>query len=56
MIKNKIYISLVITLFCAQLVKAQNLPAFLDEKQDIEVRVEDALKRMTHDGCLKVTD
>ena len=54
MIKNKIYISLVITLFCAQLVKAQNLPAYLDETKDIEVRVEDALKRMTLDEKIRV--
>ena len=54
MIKNKIYISLVITLFCAQLVKAQSLPAYLDETKDIEVRVEDALKRMTLDEKIRV--
>ena len=54
MIKNKFYISLVITLFCAQLVKAQNLPAYLDETKDIEVRVEDALKRMTLDEKIRV--
>ena len=54
MIKNKIYISLVITLFCAQLVKAQSIPAYLDETKDIEVRVEDALKRMTLDEKIRV--
>ena len=54
MIKNKIYISLVITLFCAQLVKAQSQPVYLDETKDIEVRVEDALKRMTLDEKIRV--
>ena len=54
MIKNKIYISLVITLFCAQAVKAQSLPVYLDETKDIEVRVEDALKRMTLDEKIRV--
>ena len=54
MIKNKIYISLVITLFCAQLVKAQSQPVYLDETKDIEVRAEDALKRMTLDEKIRV--
>ena len=54
MIKNKIYISLVITLFCAHLVKAQSQPVYLDETKDIEVRVEDALKRMTLDEKIRV--
>ena len=54
MIKNKIYISLVITLFCAQLVKAQSQPVSLDETTEIEVRVEDALKRMTLDEKIRV--
>lgn len=54
MIKNKIYISLVITLLCVQMVKAQSLPAYLDETKDIEVRVEDALKRMTLDEKIRV--
>ena len=54
MIKNKIYISLVITLFCAQAVKAQSLPVYLDEAKDIEVRVEDALRRMTLDEKIRV--
>lgn len=54
MIKNKIYISLVITLFCAQAVEAQSLPVYLDETKDIEVRVEDALRRMTLDEKIRV--
>ncbi len=54
MIMNKIYISLVITLFCAQAVKAQSLPVYLDEAKDIEVRVEDALRRMTLDEKIRV--
>ena len=41
---TKIYISLVVSLLCVQTVKAQSLPAYLDETKDIEVRVEDALK------------
>ena len=51
---NKIYISLVFTLFCAQAVKAQSLPVYLDEAKDIEVRVEDALRRMTLDEKIRV--
>ena len=54
MIMNKIYISLVFTLFCAQAVKAQSLPVYLDEAKDIEVRVEDALRRMTLDEKIRV--
>ena len=54
MIKNKFYISLVISLLCVQMVKAQSLPAYLDETKDIEVRVEDALKRMTLDEKIRV--
>ena len=54
MIKNKIYISLVFTLFCSQAVKAQSLPVYLDETKDIEVRVEDALRRMTLDEKIRV--
>ena len=54
MIKNKIYISLVVSLLCVQMVKAQSLPAYLDETKDIEVRVEDALKRMTLDEKIRV--
>ena len=54
MIMNKIYISLVITLFCAQAVKAQSLPVYLDEAKGIEVRVEDALRRMTLDEKIRV--
>ena len=54
MIKNKFYIPLVITLFCAQFVKAQSQPVYLDETKDIEVRVEDALKRMTLDEKIRV--
>ena len=51
---NKIYISLVFTLFCAQAVEAQSLPVYLDETKDIEVRVEDALRRMTLDEKIRV--
>ena len=54
MIKNKFYIPLVITLFCAQFVKAQSQPVYLDETKDIEVRVEDALRRMTLDEKIRV--
>ena len=54
MIKTKIYISLVVSLLCVQMVKAQSLPAYLDETKDIEVRVEDALKRMTLDEKIRV--
>lgn len=54
MIKNKFYISLVVSLLCFQTVKAQSLPAYLDETKDIEVRVEDALKRMTLDEKIRV--
>ena len=54
MIMNKIYISLVFTLFCAQAVEAQSLPVYLDETKDIEVRVEDALRRMTLDEKIRV--
>ena len=54
MIKNKFYISLVVSLLCVQTVKAQSLPAYLDETKDIEVRVEDALKRMTLDEKIRV--
>ena len=54
MIKNKIYISLVVSLLCVQTVKAQSLPAYLDETKDIEVRVEDALRRMTLDEKIRV--
>ena len=54
MIKNKIYISLVVSLLCAQAVKAQSLPVYLDEAKDIEVRVEDALRRMTLDEKIRV--
>ncbi|MDY4498672.1 MAG: glycoside hydrolase family 3 C-terminal domain-containing protein [Prevotella sp.] len=48
------YIPLVITLFCAQFVKAQSQPVYLDETKDIEVRVEDALRRMTLDEKIRV--
>ena len=51
---NKIYISLVFTLFCSQAVKAQSLPVYLDEAKDIEVRVDDALRRMTLDEKIRV--
>ena len=54
MIKNMFYIPLVITLFCAQFVKAQSQPVYLDETKDIEVRVEDALRRMTLDEKIRV--
>ena len=47
--KNKIYLSIAIAVLCTQTVKAQRLPDYLDETKDIEVRVEDALKRMTLD-------
>ncbi len=47
---NKIYkcifLSMAITLTCYNL-KAQDMPAYLDQKQPIEVRVKDALSRMT---------
>ena len=51
---TKIYISLVVSLLCVQTVKAQSLPVYLDETKDIEVRVEDALKRMTLDEKIRV--
>ena len=54
MIKTKFYTFLAITLLCVQTVKAQSLPAYLDETKDIEVRVEDALKRMTLDEKIRV--
>ena len=54
MTMTKIYISLVVSLLCVQTVKAQGLPAYLDETKDIEVRVEDALKRMTLDEKIRV--
>ena len=54
MIKTKIYISLVVSLLCVQTVKAQSLPVYLDETKDIEVRVEDALRRMTLDEKIRV--
>ena len=54
MIKNKFYTFLAITLLCVQTVKAQSQPAYLDETKDIEVRVEDALKRMTLDEKIRV--
>ena len=54
MIKTKFYTFLAITLLCAQLVKAQSQPVYLDETKDIEVRVEDALKRMTLDEKIRV--
>ena len=51
---TKIYISLVVSLLCVQTVKAQSLPVYLDEAKDIEVRVEDALRRMTLDEKIRV--
>ena len=51
---TKIYISLVVSLLCVQTVEAQSLPAYLDETKNIEVRVEDALKRMTLDEKIRV--
>ena len=54
MTMTKIYISLVVSLLCVQTVKAQSLPVYLDETKDIEVRVEDALKRMTLDEKIRV--
>ena len=54
MIKTKFYTFLAITLLCVQTVKAQSLPVYLDETKDIEVRVEDALKRMTLDEKIRV--
>lgn len=51
---TKIYISLVVSLLCVQTVKAQSLPVYLDETKDIEVRVEDALRRMTLDEKIRV--
>ena len=51
---TKIYISLVVSLLCVQTVEAQSLPVYLDETKDIEVRVEDALKRMTLDEKIRV--
>ena len=54
MIKTKICISLVVSLLCVQTVNAQSLPVYLDETKDIEVRVEDALKRMTLDEKIRV--
>ena len=54
MIKTKFYTFLAITLLCVQTVKAQSQPVYLDETKDIEVRVEDALKRMTLDEKIRV--
>ena len=54
MTMTKIYISLVVSLLCVQTVKAQSLPVYLDETKDIEVRVEDALRRMTLDEKIRV--
>ena len=54
MTMTKIYISLVVSLLCVQTVEAQSLPVYLDETKDIEVRVEDALKRMTLDEKIRV--
>ena len=54
MTMTKIYISLVVSLLCVQTVEAQSLPAYLDETKDIEVRVEDALRRMTLDEKIRV--
>lgn len=54
MTMTKIYISLVVSLLCVQTVEAQGLPVYLDETKDIEVRVEDALKRMTLDEKIRV--
>ena len=51
---TKIYISLVVSLLCVQTVEAQSQPVYLDETKDIEVRVEDALKRMTLDEKIRV--
>ena len=42
--QNKIYLSIAIAVLCTQTVKAQSMPAYLDETKDIEVRVEDALR------------
>ena len=52
--KNKIYLSIAIAVLCTQTVKAQRLPDYLDETKDIEVRVEDALRRMTLDEKIRV--
>ena len=52
--QNKIYLSIAIAVLCTQTVKAQRLPAYLDETKDIEVRVEDALRRMTLDEKIRV--
>ena len=52
--KTKVYLSIAIGLLCVQTVKAQSMPAYLDETKDIEVRVEDALKRMTLDEKIRV--
>ena len=54
MTMTKIYIFLVVSLLCVQTVEAQSLPVYLDETKDIEVRVEDALKRMTLDEKIRV--
>ncbi|MCI6118214.1 MAG: glycoside hydrolase family 3 C-terminal domain-containing protein [Prevotella sp.] len=54
MIKTKFYTFLAITLLCVQTVKAQSQPVYLDETKDIEVRVEDALRRMTLDEKIRV--
>ena len=52
--QNKIYLSIAIAVLCTQTVKAQRLPDYLDETKDIEVRVEDALRRMTLDEKIRV--
>ena len=52
--KNKIYLSIAIAVLYTQTVKAQRLPDYLDETKDIEVRVEDAFRRMTLDEKIRV--
>lgn len=48
-----IYAAIALTMGTASL-KAQQMPAYLDQKQPIEVRVKDALSRMTLEEKVKL--
>ena len=57
LLKRCILFAFAVTLFgTAGAQNTRTLPAYLDESQDIEMRVEDALPRLTLDENMRIMD